>query len=167
MVAAKKKAPPKAKPAPKPKRLTPAERMAETRDGVLKTLRLIGEGNTLSEACKKTKVPRPTVYHWMNQDAELQAEYRRQRELFAEVMVERLSDVAKTEPDVQRARLLCDNIKWTACKTLPRLYGDKVQVDATHTVKDATDEQLNKRLGALFAKAGLAFPDTPGAPAGP
>lgn len=145
------------------KRQTVAERsMAKTRAGVLKTIRLIGHGNTLSDACKATKVPRKTCYHWMDIDTELQAEYLRQRQLYAEVMVEQLMDVAQYEPDVQRARLLCDSIKWTACKTLPKVYGDKVQVDATHTVKEIPDDQLSKRFGALLAKAGLALTEPQG-----
>jgi len=60
-------------------------------------------------------------------------EYARAREEYAHRMVEKLTEIAENTEDVQRARLLCDNIKWTASKVLPRIYGDKVQQEVTHT----------------------------------
>ncbi len=39
-----------------------------------------------------------------------------------------MDSVARTEPDVQRARLIVDNIKWRASKLHAQQYGDKLDV---------------------------------------
>ena len=40
--------------------------------------------------------------------------------------------VLNGEIDPQAARLVSDNFKWTAARLLPKVYGDKQQVDVTH-----------------------------------
>jgi hypothetical protein len=42
--------------------------------------------------------------------------------------VEDMERIATTEPDVQRARLLCDNIKWEAQRVARHIYGDHIVV---------------------------------------
>ncbi|MGL4574239.1 MAG: hypothetical protein ACRCV9_05560, partial [Burkholderiaceae bacterium] len=54
--------------------------------------------------------------------------YARARERFCEANVEQIHDIAVNEPDVQRARLMIDAIKWEASKVLQGTYGDRVQV---------------------------------------
>jgi hypothetical protein len=49
-------------------------------------------------------------------------------------LVDRLDELATTTPDVQRARLLCDNIKWVAPKLSPRQYGERLDVMIEHRV---------------------------------
>ncbi len=45
---------------------------------------------------------------------------------------------------VQRSRLRIDTRKWVACKLVPRIYGDKVQVEKTSPPKEAAAEIQEK-----------------------
>lgn len=47
---------------------------------------------------------------------------------------------------VARNRLRVDARKWVAAKLKPRVYGDKVQVDANVNLRESSDEELAKRL---------------------
>lgn len=120
-----------------------------TRADIVAVFNLMGTGMTMTEACKKLKVQRQTVFEWKEKDATLGDAYARAREAYAEAKVSEMNDIAKTEKDVQRARLLCDNIKWQACKVLPKLYGDKVQVDATHRLAALSEDELKARSEEL------------------
>jgi hypothetical protein len=61
----------------------------------------------------------------------------RAREMAQDVLVDKLPEIARTEPDVQRARLMSDNIKWIAARIRPRLYGDKLDLNVTANVSIA------------------------------
>jgi len=52
-------------------------------------------------------------------DSEVRCNYMREKVRMMEVIVH-------TEPDVQRARLMCDNIKWEAARIMRTEFGDHV-----------------------------------------
>ena len=54
--------------------------------------------------------------------------YALAREGQADHNVDTMLAVARTEDDVQRARLIVDTMKWAASKLKPRVYGDKLDV---------------------------------------
>lgn len=71
--------------------------------------------------------------------------YRKQNLSFADKFdqarqeaIERYTDdllnIHEKEPDVQRARLISDNIKWIASKRKPTIYGDRIDVNVNQTV---------------------------------
>lgn len=43
-------------------------------------------------------------------------------------------DIAETEPDVKRARVKIDAVKWFVSKKNPKEYGDRVHHEHTHTI---------------------------------
>lgn len=89
----------------------------------------MGEGYTLKQVLAEIKLPYMKAWHAIHGDEELTEMYARAREAYAHAIVQKLHEVADKEPDVARARLKCDNIKWEACKVLPKVYGDKQQVE--------------------------------------
>jgi hypothetical protein len=99
------------------------------RDKLIEALGMMGEGKTLKQALTELGVKYTTGWTAIHADEELTELYARAREAYAHVIVQKLHEVAMNEPDVQRARLMCDNIKWEACKVLPKVYGDKQQLE--------------------------------------
>lgn len=61
------------------------------------------------------------------------------REMAQDGWVDKMQEIAETTPDVNRARLLVDAIKWRASKIKPRTYGDKLDItlDARIDIGDA------------------------------
>lgn len=59
----------------------------------------------------------------------------RAREMAQDAWVDKMPEIVRTEEDVQRARLMCDNIKWTAARIKPKTYGDKLDLNV-HQVID-------------------------------
>jgi hypothetical protein len=93
-------------------------------------IELIGElgetGISLKSACDAHKLVYRTVMNRIRSAPELSALDVRAREDYVRVRARQLNEVAVNEPDVQRARLMCDNIKWEAARVLPKEFGDRI-----------------------------------------
>ena len=80
----------------------------------------------LKDACVMAGIPYSIISHTTCHDPELKAFSRIQREQYLIGRVDQLQEIAMTTPDVHRARLLCDNIKWEIARMIPSQYGDRV-----------------------------------------
>jgi hypothetical protein len=89
---------------------------------------------SLKEAAKLRKIPYEGLKWRIAESASLTNLYARTREDYLDERVEMLNETALSEPDVQRARLLCDNLKWIAAKVLPKKYGELARIE--HTGRD-------------------------------
>jgi hypothetical protein len=119
-----------------------------------------------------------TIRDWIAADPERDAKYARAREDRSDKLADEIvsisdddgSDLAEDEDGrpvtnhaaVQRAKLRVDARKWVAAKLKPRVYGDKVQVDATIDARSMSDDELAKRL-ARFGITAITPPKTEGA----
>lgn len=70
----------------------------------------------------------------LDNDPILLREYEMAQRCRAEMMVEEIMTIADEENDVLRAKLKVDARKWYASKMLPRKYGDRIDLNVTHTV---------------------------------
>jgi hypothetical protein len=128
--------------------------------------RVIGElmgGRTLVDVCNDPGMPhRCTVLAWVRRDEDgFAARYREAREIGSQIMVDELiqigDDLARRrqragggEPgapgisreDVDVARIRCDNRRWVLSRAMPRIYGDRVRIDARHDDSDGWAEVL-------------------------
>lgn len=86
---------------------------------------LVTTGMTLKAACQEVGISENATRMRIVRDERLGVLYARAREAYADVMAEKLNDIADEEDDPQRARLKCDNVKWYASKVLPKKYGDR------------------------------------------
>ena len=130
----------------------------------------LAEGWTLREVCKADDMPvESTVRNWALTDHEgFFAHYAKAREIGYHAMADETLDIADNaandwmerngEDDagwqangehIQRSRLRIDTRKWLLSKALPKVYGDKAQIDHTTNGKDMpasaitlTDDQL-------------------------
>ncbi len=85
----------------------------------------------LKEACKKHKLDYGNIWKRIMSSDTLKPLYARSRQDFARSKIEEMHEIAIQEPDVQRARLRTDLIKWEVSKVLPKEFGDKLEIDAT------------------------------------
>lgn len=100
---------------------------------------LLIEGKSLSQIARESDPPmfEGQIRAWIKADPERSARYARARveqaEGYAEEIIE-ISDqsvTAKTNEEMQAAKLRVDSRKWVASKLLPKIYGDRVQQDVT------------------------------------
>ncbi len=107
----------------------------------------LARGESLVDISNDKRMPGySTVTAWLRDDETggLQAMYARAREDQADHSADTMLAEARNEPDVQRARLIVDTMKWTAAKLRPRVYGDRL--DVKHTGSLTIGIKRNERV---------------------
>jgi len=97
------------------------------------------QGLSAYKACVKVGIPQSTFNHWLNDDAEMAADYARAREELHEFIAAEIVAIADApvpsnekgglDPGaIQKQRLQVDTRKWLLSKLAPKKYGDKIEV---------------------------------------
>lgn len=123
----------------------------------------LSEGRSLNAICKQLGFPKEsTVRLWAMDDVNgFAAKYARARELGYAMLAEELLEIADTpvigvktvnkatgiettEGDmIERSRLRVDTRKWMLSKMLPKIYGDKIEVDQKTEIIGTLDMTLS------------------------
>jgi len=121
-------------------------------------------GKSLREICAMEGMPgASTVYVWLGQYREFSDMYARAREVQADVLADEIIEIADTEPDPNRARVMIDARKWLASKLRPKKYGDHLKLD--HTVESNPGIQVTLSFGPTPEQAVLDVePEKPALP---
>lgn len=96
-------------------------------------------GLSAFKACEAAGVPQSTFNLWLNEDAELAAEYARAREDLIERIANEVIELSDADvglqPDgkkdwaaVQKHKLQVDTRKWLLSKLAPKKYGEKLEL---------------------------------------
>lgn len=104
-------------------------------------------GTSIPEACKAAGVTRYQYAKWMaNQPAFAQSTLSA-RAIVADHHLDELDELMRTEPDVQRLKVVTDYRRWKASKLIKQ-YSDRIDVNIVERVdlKGALDEALARRL---------------------
>jgi len=142
--------------------------------------KLLASGMTLNAVCKRPGMPHERAVRLWAADPEhpFSPNYARAREVGYQRLADELIDICddssndwmeRTDPDnpgwnfngehVQRARLRIDTRKWLLAKALPKLYGEKVEINARHEhVNGLSDAELERI--ALGRGEGAAAPSS-------
>jgi hypothetical protein len=121
----------------------------------------LASGKSLKSICSAPDMPsHVTVFEWIDDDESLANRYTRARERQADFIADEISDIADNATDANLARVQIDARKWKAGKLRPKVYGDRLNLDADINL-NISDEQVEARLAHLLGKAGA-----PGAPGG-
>ena len=81
---------------------------------------------------RENGLPDPkTVYRWVEDNEAFRLEYTRARQFQAHVYADQIIELADGAEDANLARIQVDTRKWYASKVIPKLYGDKQQVEVT------------------------------------
>lgn len=87
-------------------------------------------GKSLRTICAMEGMPAAsTVYAWLGQYPEFSAQYARAREVQADMLADEIIEIADSDLDPNRARVMIDARKWLAGKLRPKKYGDRVELD--------------------------------------
>lgn len=110
-------------------------RPRKDRDAISKAiLKDIETGMLVTNACKAHGITRETLNQWARQDVALSDAYARAREMQAHALAEEVLSIADGEETTsegeQRRRVRVDARKWYTSKIAPKLYGDKMQIEA-------------------------------------
>lgn len=71
------------------------------------------------------------------------------RQSYLESLEDTILRIADEDPDVYRARLKSDNIKWVLSKRIPQVYGDRIDVTVNQTI-DISQALSDARKRALL-----------------
>mgnify|MGYP001260828064 CR=1 FL=1 len=82
-------------------------------------------------------------------DLDFQAAFTHARATYLETLEDNLLRMAEDEPDVYKARLKSDNIKWVLSKRIPQVYGDRIDVTVNQTI-DISQALSDARKRALL-----------------
>jgi len=121
-------------------------------------------GKSLREICAREDMPgASTVYAWLREHPEFQEGYALAREVQADVLADEVIEIADTEPDPNRARVMIDARKWLASKLRPKKYGDHLKLD--HTVESNPGIQVTLSFGPAPDQAAIDVePEKPALP---
>jgi len=137
-----------------------------TQEAADEICRRLAEGETLRQICKDQHLPgESTVRNWVTDDREgFAAHYARAREAGYQRMADEIIEISddgsndwmkRNDEDnegyslngehVQRSRLRVETRKWLLSKALPKIYGEKIQIDARHEhVNGLSDAELER-----------------------
>lgn len=90
------------------------------------------DGLSLRSICAQEGMPPlRTLMGWVENNEEFQQQYTHARQMQADIKFDDLKDLAKaaTPEDIQCVKLQIDTAKWELSKTLPKKYGDKIDID--------------------------------------
>lgn len=131
----------------------------------------LAAGESLRAICRTEGMPdESTVRHWAREEADFIPQYTRARELGYERMAEEIVEISddgaldyipgKDGPQfnsehVQRSKLRVDTRKWLLSKMLPKVYGDKQQIEHSNPDGSLTmsPEERAAKLAALVEAA--------------
>ena len=104
----------------------------------------LSAGETLRAICRDDGMPdHSTVLSWVASNEDFSNQYARARETGYALMADELTEIADDKSgDPARDRLRVDTRKWLLSKALPKIYGDKQQIEHSGNVNHTINEAL-------------------------
>jgi hypothetical protein len=123
---------------------------------------LIYANNTIAECCAVLNINPAALAYARRNDAKLDNEIRQAQSVLMDMAVEVLPTIHENIENPLMARVVSDNIKWLASKRAKDVYGDKVDVNVTHTLdlREAIAAAQSRRLQFVDGKALIINEDT-------
>lgn len=132
-------------------------RIPYTEDIADQIIELMVEGNDMVKACHQLDIARSTVYRWMDENPEFKARCARAREALADYDAFRIAEISTnaTAESAQADRVRLAALQWLAAKRAPKVYGDKLEIDAQVELNRGPSEQLIEflKIGERMSRA--------------
>lgn len=122
-------------------------------DLISQVLTDLAGGKSLRASCVERNFSMHVFYDLLNSNPDIRERYARARTAQAHLLAEECVEIADTDIDPNRARVRVDARKWFASKVLPKVYGDKLQLE--DVTPPLSDEEIERRIleKATFIKA--------------
>jgi len=118
----------------------------------------IEKGESVTNAMAKYRVYGRTFFDWIDNDINFFNRYARAHTKRADALFNRMIDVAVNMPDVNRARLVNDTIKYVCARLSPEKYSEKQSINiignVTQNITSMTPEDRDEKIRELMQKAG-------------
>lgn len=97
----------------------------------------IADGKSLRSICSEDGMPnKSTVFRALESDEAFRDQYARAREAQADTMFDEIMSIADDDTeDVNRSRLKVDARRWAAGKLRPKVYGEKLDLNHSGSVR--------------------------------
>jgi hypothetical protein len=95
----------------------------------------LAKGESLRKAAEAEDESHSTVLYWEATRPEFADQYARARKIGYALLAEELIEIADGATDWQRDRLRLDTRKWLLSKMLPKVYGDKLDLNHSGSVQ--------------------------------
>lgn len=95
---------------------------------------MLGQGVALGKVRDALKISADRFWSMLRANPKFMGRMQLIRQAMIEELTDEMLHISNSVADVQRAKLITDNIKWLASKRIPHVYGDKLHVE--HTVVD-------------------------------
>lgn len=107
-----------------------------------KVCELLAGGMSLNAAAREMGIPESNFRYWVQENPGFAAKYTRAREMGYHARADRLADLvdSATADDVAVLRLKLDHEKWSLSKMLPKVYGEKQQIEHSGEIKTMSVE---------------------------
>lgn len=118
---------------------------AESTLGIQRICKTLREDDATFPACR-------TIRTWMAENAEMLAQYARAKEHQLHILAEQIVEISDDDSYdeiftdegkrmmnaefVARSKLRVDSRKWVLSKLMPKVYGDKIEIDNNITMKE-------------------------------
>ena len=119
-------------------------------------------GESVRRICSDKKMPAfSTVMRWVHDKNQVaykdgfSEQYRAAMQSMAQNMFDELLEIADDDAhETQRSRLKVDTTKWYLSKCLPKVFGDKLNLDHSGEIgfRNIPDDELDARLAANQAE---------------
>lgn len=109
-----------------------------------------------------------TIYTWLKRYPEFSEQYTQSKRCQIELLIDEILEIADDESNdclidkdgklvsnnsaVNRARLKIDTRKWLACKLVPKVYGNKIDIESDNTSMAEELRKLSADLDIKYAR---------------
>jgi len=94
----------------------------------------IASGQAIGVSLEACGITEYAYAKWRAEMPAFEQAVRAARAMVIDRRIDEIDHVARTEPDVNRARLIIDTQRWLASKLMPRVYGEKLDINVTQTI---------------------------------
>ncbi len=99
-----------------------------------RALALAAAGRTMRQIAGELRCHVRDIYQQLAKNAAFERRFARARKEGLELLADDLITISDEQPDVNRAKLKSDNVRWLLARRLPGQYGDRLAVDVSHSI---------------------------------
>lgn len=110
------------------------ERYQVTKEDMIQAIELAYQGKPIKTICKEIGISLRAMDKLRKTDALFSQTFNRARETGIEALADELIDIHEKIENPIAARLASENYRWLLSKRIPKVYGDKIDINMTQSI---------------------------------